>query len=116
MSPIKYHNLGPTKLLHDIVFAGSHDAGITQGADNVRTQSHNLFEQAAHGIRARSDAPGRQRGNTGSQFLAVGFVRFRLMAQVQAHELDQRRHCGGRGRNAEAGEGGEAGEGRLGVG
>ena len=27
------------------------DAGITQGADDVRTQSHNLFEQAGHGIR-----------------------------------------------------------------
>ena len=51
MPPIRYHNLGPAKLLHDIVFAGSHDAGITQGAANVRTQSHNLFEQAGHGIR-----------------------------------------------------------------
>src|SRR5699024_8286133 len=48
---IRYHNLGPAKQLHEIVFAGSHDAGITGGGVNVRTQSHNLYEQAGHGIR-----------------------------------------------------------------
>ncbi|MGF6720888.1 hypothetical protein P3T43_000229 [Paraburkholderia sp. GAS41] len=48
---INYHTLGGGKRLCDIVFAGSHDAGITSGGANVQTQDRNIFEQAKAGVR-----------------------------------------------------------------
>jgi len=36
---IKYSELGADKRLNEIVMAGSHDAGITSGAANAKTQS-----------------------------------------------------------------------------
>jgi hypothetical protein len=48
---ITYFELGPHKRLNEIVVAGSHDAGITNGADNVRTQTKSILGQAASGSR-----------------------------------------------------------------
>lgn len=48
---INYYSLGGDKQLNDIVFAGSHDAGITSGGKNVQTQNLNIFEQAQAGVR-----------------------------------------------------------------
>lgn len=48
---ITYYELGPDKQLNEIVIAGSHDAGITSGKDNVQTQDLNIFVQAGVGVR-----------------------------------------------------------------
>ncbi|WP_109482747.1 hypothetical protein [Paraburkholderia sp. C35] len=48
---ITYYRLGGGKRLCDIVFAGSHDAGITGGDANVQTQDLDIFEQAKAGVR-----------------------------------------------------------------
>ncbi|WP_233859064.1 hypothetical protein [Paraburkholderia sp. HD33-4] len=48
---ITYHELGGGKRLCDIVFAGSHDAGITSGDANVQTQDLDIFKQAQAGVR-----------------------------------------------------------------
>ncbi|CAB3805387.1 hypothetical protein LMG28688_06166 [Paraburkholderia caffeinitolerans] len=48
---ITYYKLGGSKRLCDIVFAGSHDAGITSGDANVQTQDRDIFEQAKAGVR-----------------------------------------------------------------
>ena len=51
MPNIRYIALGEDKQLNEIVVAGSHDAGITGGDKNERTQSLNIAEQAKAGIR-----------------------------------------------------------------
>ncbi len=48
---IRYFNLGRGKKLNEIVFAGSHDAGITSGDSNIRTQSLDIEAQAKAGVR-----------------------------------------------------------------
>lgn len=48
---IKYADLGTDKQLNQIVMAGSHDAGINSGLWHVKTQSKNIGEQAAAGVR-----------------------------------------------------------------
>ena len=48
---INYFELGADKQLNEIVFAGSHDAGITGGGANVQTQNLNILEQAQTGVR-----------------------------------------------------------------
>ncbi|RZF28470.1 hypothetical protein EVC45_18065 [Paraburkholderia sp. UYCP14C] len=48
---ITYYELGGGKRLCDIVFAGSHDAGITSGNANVQTQNLDIFAQAQAGVR-----------------------------------------------------------------
>lgn len=48
---IEYYQLGAGKQLNEIVFAGSHDAGITSGGKNAQTQNLNLFQQAVAGVR-----------------------------------------------------------------
>ncbi|MGA7930647.1 MAG: hypothetical protein WCA20_32200 [Candidatus Sulfotelmatobacter sp.] len=67
---INYNELGPNKCLNEIVVAGSHDAGITSGKDNVQTQGLNIFLQASVGVRffdlriaaaAAGGAPGEKR-------------------------------------------------------
>ncbi|MGV7210359.1 hypothetical protein ACLB1G_21205 [Oxalobacteraceae bacterium A2-2] len=47
---IKYADLGAHKQLNEIVFAGSHDAGIT-GDDNAQTQALDTGGQAGAGVR-----------------------------------------------------------------
>jgi hypothetical protein len=51
MPEIRYLELGLHKRLHEIVMAGSHDAAITQGKANIQTQSLNIRQQAAAGVR-----------------------------------------------------------------
>jgi len=48
---IKYSELGADKRLNEIVMAGSHDAGITSGAANAKTQSLDIFLQGTAGVR-----------------------------------------------------------------
>ncbi len=48
---INYYDLGEGKQINEIVFAGSHDAGITSGKDYVQTQSIDILEQARAGVR-----------------------------------------------------------------
>ena len=49
---IKYQELcGTDKPLNRVVIAGSHDAGITEGSRNAKTQTSNLGAQAAAGAR-----------------------------------------------------------------
>lgn len=47
----KYIDLGADKQLNEVVFAGSHDAGITEGKGHAQTQNLNIFEQAKAGVR-----------------------------------------------------------------
>jgi hypothetical protein len=48
---IYYKNLGGSKRLHEIVFAGSHDASITSGSSSAQTQYLDIAGQAAAGVR-----------------------------------------------------------------
>ena len=48
---IRYYDLGPDKQLNEIVMAGSHDAGITEGGSNVQTQTLDIAGQALAGVR-----------------------------------------------------------------
>lgn len=48
---IEYNDLGPDKKLNEIVMAGSHDAGITGGGSNVKTQNLDIYLQAQAGVR-----------------------------------------------------------------
>lgn len=48
---ITYYEVGKTRLLHEVVIAGTHDAGITSGGGNVQTQTLNILQQAMVGIR-----------------------------------------------------------------
>ena len=48
---VNYFELGKNKQLNEIVVAGSHDAGITKGSANVRTQVLNIGDQARAGVR-----------------------------------------------------------------
>jgi len=48
---MRYIELGAHKQLNEIVFAGSHDAGITGGSRNEKTQSLDIAGQAAAGVR-----------------------------------------------------------------
>ena len=48
---ITYYNLGKTRKLNEIVIAGTHDAGITQGGSGVQTQTLNILQQAVVGVR-----------------------------------------------------------------
>jgi hypothetical protein len=48
---IRYYELGKDRKLNEIVMAGSHDAGITEGKSNVQTQSLDIKGQAAAGVR-----------------------------------------------------------------
>ena len=45
-----YTNYGHKKL-NEVVLAGSHDAGITGGGSNVKTQKHDILAQAQAGVR-----------------------------------------------------------------
>jgi hypothetical protein len=49
--PVNYFELGGDKQLNEIVIAGSHDAGITSGAKNVKTQTYDIKGQAQAGVR-----------------------------------------------------------------
>ena len=48
---VKYYDLGKDKRLNEIVIAGSHDAGITEGKSNIKTQALNILGQAMAGVR-----------------------------------------------------------------
>ena len=46
-----YELCGGNKRLSEVVVAGSHDAAITNGSNNVQTQNLNVYEQAKAGVR-----------------------------------------------------------------
>ncbi len=48
---MNYYDLGEKKQLNQIIMAGSHDAAITQGSVNAKTQSINIHGQATAGVR-----------------------------------------------------------------
>lgn len=48
---IRYSDLGTDRRLNEIVFAGSHDAGITEGKRNAKTQDLDILGQAMAGVR-----------------------------------------------------------------
>lgn len=48
---LRYADLGMGKRLNEIVMAGSHDAGITGGAKNAKTQTYDIAGQARAGVR-----------------------------------------------------------------
>ena len=48
---IRYMDLGGGKRLNEIVIVGTHDAGITSGKSNVKTQTLDIAGQAAAGVR-----------------------------------------------------------------
>lgn len=48
---VQYYQLGAEKRLNEIVMAGSHDAGITQGGGNAKTQKLDILGQASAGVR-----------------------------------------------------------------
>lgn len=49
--PILYRNLGGSRRLNEIVFAGSHDASITFGSSYAQTQDLDIAGQADAGVR-----------------------------------------------------------------
>lgn len=51
MPAVIYYDLGHGKRLHEVVFAGTHDAGITSGAANAQTQDLDIYDQANAGAR-----------------------------------------------------------------
>lgn len=51
MAAVTYYDLGSHRKLRDLVFAGSHDAGITSGGGGVQTQDRGIYRQAHSGIR-----------------------------------------------------------------
>ena len=65
---VTYFELGRDKQLNEIVVAGSHDAGITSGGGNVKTQALNIGGQARAGVRvfdlriAAATVPGGRAG------------------------------------------------------
>jgi hypothetical protein len=80
---ITYYELGGDKRLNEIVVAGSHDAGITSGKDNIQTQGLNIFLQAGVGVRvfdlriaaaAAPVTPGQPKSVELKAFHAVGFL------------------------------------------
>lgn len=48
---VTYYDLGKSRQLHEIVVAGTHDAGITGGGKGVQTQTLNILQQASCGVR-----------------------------------------------------------------
>ncbi len=48
---VNYYELGPNKRLNEIVFAGTHDAGIDRGGSGVQTQDLDILGQAKAGVR-----------------------------------------------------------------
>ncbi|HKA41299.1 MAG TPA: hypothetical protein VKF40_04835 [Burkholderiales bacterium] len=48
---LKYSDLGTGRQLNQIVMAGSHDAGVTEGGGNVQTQNMDIYLQANAGVR-----------------------------------------------------------------
>ena len=66
---VTYYELGKDKQLNEIVVAGSHDAGITSGGGNVKTQSKDIGGQAKAGVRvfdlriAAATVPGQKAGS-----------------------------------------------------
>ena len=48
---ISYSSLGPDLRMCDVVFAGSHDAGITEGSGPTKAQSDSIYAQATSGAR-----------------------------------------------------------------
>jgi len=48
---VQYYQLGAEKRLNEVVMAGSHDAGITQGGGNAKTQGLDIRGQADAGVR-----------------------------------------------------------------
>lgn len=65
---LTYHEkCGGGAVLNTIVMAGAHDAGITKGGGNARTQKLNIRQQAVAGVRLFDlrIAAGRSDGNTG---------------------------------------------------
>ncbi len=48
---ITYYELGGQRKLHEVVVAGTHDAGITGGGSGVQTQMLNILQQALAGVR-----------------------------------------------------------------
>jgi len=48
---VTYYELGTKRQLNEVVFAGTHDAGITGGGSGVQTQSLNILQQAIGGVR-----------------------------------------------------------------
>ena len=48
---INYYELGKSRQINQIVFAGTHDAGITSGGSGVQTQNLDIGEQATAGVR-----------------------------------------------------------------
>ena len=73
---VNYYELGPDKQLNEIVVAGSHDAGITGGDGNVRTQALDIAGQAAAGVRvfdlriAAATVNGKYGAHTGAELRA----------------------------------------------
>jgi len=49
--PVTYYDLGAGRRLHELVFAGTHDSGITGGGRNARTQTDGIHGQAVAGAR-----------------------------------------------------------------
>lgn len=48
---ITYYEIGKNRKLHEIVVAGTHDAGITGGGSGVQTQTLDIAGQAMAGVR-----------------------------------------------------------------
>ena len=74
---ITYYPLGADKKLNEIVVAGSHDAGITGGGSNVKTQAMDIGKQAAAGVRVfdlrivAATHPGGKGANKEASLVAV---------------------------------------------
>lgn len=48
---VRYYGLGGQRRLHEVIFAGSHDAAITEGGSSAKTQEYDIHKQADEGVR-----------------------------------------------------------------
>jgi len=92
--PILYRNLGGSRRLYEIVFAGSHDASITTGASYAQTQDLDIAGQADAGVRLfdlrilarkKGDAINLvgYHGSPGGKETVTAPTRFNANAQIQ---------------------------------
>lgn len=86
---ITYYELGGHLYLKEIVFAGSHDAGITDGKANTRTQSLNIYDQAMAGVRLfdlriNAASVGWNKSELKAYHAGAGIIKTKVSTQMRA--------------------------------
>lgn len=78
---VTYYDLGGGRCLHEVVFAGTHDSGITGGAANAQTQDRGIYGQADAGSRIFDLRVAAH---------ATGAINGRKIVKLQAYHADSK--------------------------